>query len=133
MEEAEALNLPGKALSLKNLFLRDDKHRDYWLVSMPAKKQLDLKRLRALLGSRRLSFASETSLEGMLGVRGGSVTPLAILNDTSRKVVLVFDEALRGQQIQAHPLVNTATLYVPASDVERLAKEHGNSVVWLSL
>lgn len=133
VEAAEALGLPGGAVPLKNLFLRDDKHRGYWLVSMPAAKPLDLKRLRVLLGSRRLSFASEADLEQRLGVRGGSVTPLAILNDDSRSIPLVMDEEVRGLRVHAHPLVNTATIYLAAADVERLAAEHGSSVLWLPL
>lgn len=133
VEAAEALELPAGAMPLKNLFLRDDKHRSYWLVSMPAEKPLDLKHLRELLGSRRLSFASEAELESKLGVRAGSVTPLAILNDASRSIPLVLDESIRGQRVHVHPLVNTATIYLEASDVEHLAKEHGNPMVWLPL
>lgn len=133
VEAAEALGLPPGALPLKNLFLRDDRHRGHWLVSMPAEKRLDLRQLRELLGSRRLSFASEAELETMLGVRGGSVTPLAVLNDESRAVPLVLDEEVRGRRVHAHPLVNTATFYIGVDDVVRLVQEHGNPVVWLGL
>lgn len=130
---AEALGLPEGAIPLKNLFLRDDKHRNWWLVSMPADKALDLKRLRAQLGSRRLSFASKGDLERMLGVQAGSVTPLAILNDVTCSISLVLDEEVRGRRVHAHPLVNTATLYIDCDDVERLAREHGNPVLWLEI
>lgn len=130
---AEALGLPGGAIPLKNLFLRDDKHRNWWLVSMPADKPLDLRRLRVLLGSRRLSFASEDNLERMLGVRAGSVTPLAILNDATRSIPLVLDENVRGRHVHVHPLVNTATLYINCGDIERLALEHSSPVLWLEI
>lgn len=133
VEAAEALGLPPGALPLKNLFLRDDRHRGHWLVCMPADKRLDLRRLQDLLGSRRLSFASERDLEESLGVRGGSVTPLALLNDETCSIPLVIDREIREARVQVHPLVNTATIYLSAGDVVQLVTDHGNPVVWLEL
>lgn len=133
VKDAMALGLPPDALPLKNLFLRDDRHRARWLVSLPANRRLDLGRLRALLGSRRLSLASGQDLEASLGVRPGSVTPLALLNDATRSIPLVVDEGVRGARVQVHPLVNTATICLSMEDVERLVREHGNPVTWLAL
>lgn len=43
-EEAEkhCLNIPG--IATKNLFLRDDKKKRYFLVVLPAKKQVEIKK-----------------------------------------------------------------------------------------
>ena len=49
----EQLNLPFAAEVVKNLFLRDDKKRAYYLVVMPEDKPANLKALRATLESRR--------------------------------------------------------------------------------
>ena len=70
---------------MKNLFLRDDKKRHYYLVVVKKDKAVDLKGLRALLGSRPLSFASEQDLSRCLGLPKGAVTPLGILNDEYAK------------------------------------------------
>jgi Ala-tRNA(Pro) deacylase len=45
-----------------------------------------------------------------LGVRPGSVSLFALINDEARAVRLVLDQALlRTDPINFHPLVNTAT------------------------
>lgn len=61
MEAMDALSLPFANVVVKNLFLRDDKKRNYYLVVMPEDKPANLKALRAALGARPLRFASETS------------------------------------------------------------------------
>ncbi|MFR3273086.1 MAG: YbaK/EbsC family protein [Slackia sp.] len=45
MEGMEALNLPFGDEVVKNLFLRDDKKRNYYLVVMPEGKPANLKEL----------------------------------------------------------------------------------------
>lgn len=54
MEGMEALGLPFAQDVVKNLFLRDDKKRNYYLVVMPEDKPANLKELRAARGA---SFA----------------------------------------------------------------------------
>jgi len=65
------------AVPCKNLFLRDDKGRHFWLVTAPDDAQIDLRMLQDRLDSRRLSFANADALERMLGIGRGSVTPFA--------------------------------------------------------
>ena len=74
MEAMDALHLPANAV-VKNLFLRDDKKRNCYLVVMPEDKPANLKALRTALGARPLRFASEEDLQGILGLRGGAVSP----------------------------------------------------------
>ena len=59
VEEGEALKLPHPEAIARTLFLCDDKHQNFWLVTLPKDKKLDLKALRAQLGSRRLTFAMQ--------------------------------------------------------------------------
>ena len=62
------------------------------------------------IGSAKLSFGSEERLIEALGVRGGSVTALALLNDPERKVRFVVDKALwESDPVNFHPLSNDAT------------------------
>lgn len=126
MEAMEALQLPFADEVVKNLFLRDDKKRAYYLVVMPEDKPANLKALRQALGSRPLRFASEEDLGAYLGLRGGAVSPFGILNDEERRVEVVFDEELRGYRgLGVHPNDNTATLHVPLTDVLAMLDEHG--------
>lgn len=134
VEAAEALGLPHGGphwpVPCKNLFLRDDKKRAFFLVSAPDDKRVDLRALQARLSSRRLSFASSETLERMLGVRAGAVTPLGLLNDEGRRVTMVFDRDLRARRVDVHPLVNTATIQLRIEDLVTLIETHGNEVVW---
>ena len=126
MEGMEQLNLPFAAEVVKNLFLRDDKKRAYYLVVMPEDKPANLKALRATLESRPLRFASGDDLEAILGLRAGAVSPLGVLNDDERRVQVVLDEELRGYKgLGIHPNENTATLHVPLADVLALFDAHG--------
>lgn len=134
VEAAEALDLPHDGpetpVPMKNLFLRDDKKRAYFLVSAPDHKRVDLRAFQHRLGSRRLSFASPADLEQKLGLVPGAVTPFGILNDASHAVTMVFDDELRHHWVDAHPLVNTATVQLPIDELVSLIQEHGNDVMW---
>jgi len=102
--------LPGG--HTKNLFLKDAKGR-LWLVSALGETAVDLKALPAAIGAGRLSFGSEALLQETLGVRPGSVTAFALINDPDHKVTLVLDAALMAcEVVNFHPLTNTATTAV---------------------
>lgn len=130
--EADKL-VPRLAIPTKNLFLRDDKKRQFFVVVADEHTVIDLKRLHRQLGSRRLSFASAEMLMERLGLVQGSVTPFGILNDESREVTLVFDESLAHKRFDAHPMVNTATMFIEMDDVLPIFEEHGNPVVFCDL
>lgn len=128
-EELESVDIPNKDHIVKNLFLRDDKKRNYYLVVVPINKRVDLKSLSKKIESRRLSFASEDKLWELLKLKSGSVTPLGILNDADKIVTVIFDAGMKGQQIGIHPMENTATVFMAFDDVLNLVKSHGNKVI----
>ena len=101
----------------KNLFCKDGKG-NLWLIVAPAFKRVDLKALPAVIGSKRLSFANEELLFEVLGVRGGSVTPFAVINDRECRVRVVLDKEMMEQElINYHPLTNTATTTLTPRDL----------------
>ena len=109
--------LPG--LGVKNLFIKDA-GKQYWLVVLPAERSVDTKILATTIGAKRTSFGSADDLVRILGVEPGSVTPLAMINDREKQVRLVLDAAmLDAEAVLVHPLVNTATLIMPPSDLLR--------------
>lgn len=69
----------------------------------------------------------------MLGLVAGSVTPWGVLNDEGRTVTMIYDRNLKGRRIDAHPLVNTATMFVQMDDLVTLQREHGTRVLFLDL
>jgi Ala-tRNA(Pro) deacylase len=109
--------LPGG--HTKNLFLKDAKDQ-LWLISALGETQIDLKALPRVIGSARLSFGSEQTLYEALGVRPGSVTVFALINDPQHRVRLVLDQALLGHElVNFHPLINSATTAVSREDLLR--------------
>src|ERR1700754_4941525 len=87
VEEAKALrgDLPGH--HVKNLFLRNKKE-EMWLGGALEDRAIDLKRPGQALGAGRLYFGSADRVKRHLGVDSGSVTPLALINDSGRSVRL---------------------------------------------
>ena len=120
VEESRALRgtMPGS--HIKNLFLRDKK-RTQWLVTVPEDADVDLKALRHELGaSGNLSFGSAQLLGESLGVKPGSVTPFAVMNDTAGIVTMVLARAvLEAEPVNAHPLHNEATAAIAGGDLLR--------------
>lgn len=117
--ESERLvpKLPGS--KTKNLFLRDKKGVRHFLVTVPHDLAVDLAALGNLLAAR-LSFASPDRLLKHLGITPGAVSLLALMNDTAGAVEFVIDRRLwQARAVQAHPLVNTATMVIPHAELER--------------
>lgn len=128
VEEASRLVPPGPGASTKNLFLRDEKGRRHFLVTVAHDKQADLKRLAGVLGSTKLSLGSPERLAKYLGVQPGAVTILALINDPDRQVEVFIDQDLwQSAALRCHPLVNTATLIVPWEGLERFLAATGHS------
>ncbi len=114
MGDSEVVDsLPG--VHSKNLFLKDAKGQ-LWLVSAAQATVIDLKALSKTIGSARLSFGSAQLMAETLGVTPGSVTAFALVNDAARRVRFVADKTLwDADEVNFHPLVNTATTRVSAA------------------
>lgn len=130
MDELSQINIPYPDVEAKNLFLRDDKKRNYYLVSIKGNKRVALKEFRKKHGTRALSFVSEKGLMDIMGLIPGSVTPLGILNDTECKVHFFLDKSFLSEPgiIGVHPNENTATVWLKTQDLIDIIKDHGNQV-----
>ena len=130
MDELSEIETPYPEYDAKNLFVRDDKKRNYYLITVKGNKRVDLKEFRNNNGTRPLSFASEQDLISIMNLIAGSVTPLGLLNDKDLKVVFYLDkDFLKDKQIIGiHPNENTATLWLKIEDLIDIVKEHGNQV-----
>lgn len=134
VEEAEKYWGSVKGAHCKNLFLRNNRGNRHYLVIAAADKAVDLKRLNAMLGEDRLSFASPERLKRWLGLEPGSVSPFGLVNDTTHHVDVICDEALKSSAgLGFHPNVNTATLEIAFADFEKFLASCGNAVRWLKL
>lgn len=126
MDEMHALGITGRGTVCKNLFLRDAKGRNHYLVVIAGDKRADLAAIANQLGSGKLGFASEARLMEHLGLEKGEVTPLGIVNNENRSVILVFDEELKNKgRLGVHPCDNTATVWLGPGDLIMLAERFG--------
>ncbi len=127
VEESRDLRgiLPGA--HTKNLFLKD---KDGRMVLVVAKEdtRVDLKALAKRLGFGRFSFGKPDLLMEVLGIEPGSVTAFALINEASSRVAaVVVDEALMGfDEVNCHPLVNSATTRIATRDLIRFVEACGH-------
>lgn len=130
IDDLQKLNWPqaDTAIVAKNLFVRDDKKRSYYLLVVREDKKVDLKSVKETIGSRPLSFASEDDLLSILKLTKGSVTPFGIINDEACKVKVILDNTFRDSMIGVHPNENTATVFLRTSDLVNIIEQHGNPV-----
>lgn len=128
MEDTCDVELPYPDADAKNLFVRDDKKRNYYLITVRGAKRVDLKEFGTEHGTRRLSFASAEDLKKYIGVEPGSVSPLGLLNDEERKVKFFLDSEFKDVtgRIGIHPNENTATVWLKTDDLIKIIKDHGN-------
>lgn len=119
-KEAEKLVPSMRGIHTKNLFVRDKKGRNHFLVVVSDTKSVNLKALSSKLGVTNISLGSPSRLQKYLGVEPGAVSLLAIVNDTESAVEVVLDRDIwKDDALQCHPLVNTSTLAINQSDIER--------------
>lgn len=133
MEEMASLELDESDEIIKNLFLCEDKKKRFFLVSISGDKKINLKELKEKLSCRPLSFVSEEELKNILGLEKGEVTPLGIINDSEKKVEVVFDEKIKSfKRVGVHPNDNTATVFLAPSDLDKVIKAQGNNFTYIN-
>lgn len=118
----------------KNLFVRDQKGKRHFLIVMPEEKRAPLSEIALKIESTKLSFASEERLMKYLKLTPGSVTPLAVINDENAEVEVILDEELKNEKmLGVHPCINTATILITPSDLEKYIKSNNNEIKYIKI
>lgn len=133
VDDILSIELPDLAPLAKNLFLRDDKKRNYYLLTVRHDLAVSIKDFQTKAGTRKLSFASEDDLMRLLALQRGAVTPFGLLNDTQCEVKLYLDSYYDGGRICIHPNENTASVYIATDDLIRLLRTHGSAVEFIEM
>lgn len=119
----------------KNLFLKDKKG-NYFLIVAEGSAEIKLNAVHGLIGARgRVSFGKPEALMELLGVKPGSVTAFAAVNDTENRVSVIMDKALmRHDLINCHPLTNEMTTTISRGDLVAFLKHvnHEPQIVQVS-
>ena len=105
---------------VKNLFVKDKKSQ-YYLFVLSTSTTIQLKQAAKLAGCNGdVRFGDADKLNEFLKVQQGSVTPLAINNDTTNAVKIIIDHTLTNDNILLglHPNTNTATVQLSYRQLE---------------
>ena len=104
MAELAEVDTPYPEADAKNLFVRDDKKKNFYLITVRGDKRVNLKEFRKANGTRPLSFASAENLMDIMGLIPGAVTALGILNDSEKILHFYLHRLL------SWPAINAASL-----------------------
>ena len=116
-----------EGMHCKNLFFRNKKGNQHYLVVLEGEKQLDIKNLEKVLGVGRLSFGSKERLEKQLQLLPGSVSPFGLINNTENNVQVLIDaDVQKSKKVNFHPNDNTATITLSAADFYTFLEAVGN-------
>jgi Ala-tRNA(Pro) deacylase len=125
-------HIPGT--HCKNLFLKNKKSGQLYLVTIPYDKRLDLNQFRKLIGAPKVRFAGQEDLFETLGITPGAVSPIGLVNDTNDKVIFMVEEDIwNAKEVCCHPNINTETLQIPGPDFQKLIKATGTSMEIIKL
>lgn len=118
----------------KNIFLRNHKGDQHYLVLVEHFRTVDIHFLEKKLKQGKLSFASEKRMEKYLGLKPGSVSPFGLINDVEHHVYIFLDAHLQQAcKIAFHPNDNRATLTLEFVDFIKYLEQTGNQFEFIDL
>ena len=135
MEDCAAISEALEVHICKNLLLTPRNRSAFYLLCMPGDKPFSTKDFSKLIGSSRLSFATEEDLVALLGCHAGSASILGLMNDTEHRVTLAIDRAVAEDEwFGCHPCKNTSSLRLKTRDVlEKFLPATGHEAVIVDL
>ncbi|MFW9822191.1 MAG: prolyl-tRNA synthetase associated domain-containing protein [Candidatus Thorarchaeota archaeon] len=120
-------HIPGT--HCKNLFLKNKRNNQFYLVTFPHEKRLDINQFRKSVGAPKIRFAEPKDLKAVLGITPGAVSPIGLVNDITNKVIFIVDELIwNADEVCCHPNVNTETLQIPGIEFQKLIKATGTTM-----
>lgn len=118
----------------KNLFLKDKKTKSFYLVSLPANKRADLKKISDGLNSNRLSFGNEEELWEKLHIKSGSVSVLNVIGAPNTDVTFVLDkEIMNYNKVCFHPNDNTASISFKPENIAKIMDKYNKKYIFLEV
>ena len=152
IEEAKRWWKDDGSVHCKNIFMRNHKGNQHYLVCFHCDHDLDIHDLEARLKQAlqaqgkpapgKLSFASPERMMKYLGLEPGSVSPFGLINDTEHHVHLFLDAALLADSnypdpsrktLSFHPNDCRGTVVIALEVFERYLKQVGNTYEYIQL
>lgn len=108
----------------KSILLTNKKHTTFFLVVLPADKNLDVKQLEVKIGISGLSFATGEEMEKILKVSPGSLTVLSVISDLDDYVQVILDKEVDSSLYFAcNTTTNERHIKMKTSDLLRYLKQ----------
>lgn len=152
IEEAKRWWRQDGSVHCKNIFMRNHKGNQHYLICFHCDHDLDIHdleaRLKAALQAQgkpscgKLSFASPERMMKYLGLEPGSVSPFGLINDREHHVHLFLDAGLLDdknypdpdrKKLSFHPNDCRGTVVISLEDFERYLALVGNTYEFLRL
>lgn len=144
IEEAQRWWRDDGSAHCKNIFMRNHKGNQHYLISFRCEHDLDIHDLEARLKRRlqeqgrpscgKLSFASAERMERFLGLEPGSVSPFGLINDVENHVLFFIDETLlTAETLSFHPNDCRGTVVIKRDDFEKYLQAVGNTYEYMPL
>ncbi len=144
IEEAKVWWKDDGSVHCKNIFLRNHKGNQHYLVSFHCDHDLDIHDLEQRLKARlqaagkaapgKLSFASAERMMKYLELEPGSVSPFGLINDEDNHVIFFIDETLReAESLSFHPNDCRGTVVISKEGFERYLELVGNAYEYMNL
>ena len=144
IEEAKRWWKDDGSVHCKNIFMRNHKGNQHYLICFHCDHDLDIHdleaRLKATLQAQgkpscgKLSFASPERMMKYLGLEPGSVSPFGLINDEEHHVHLFLDATLQqAATLSFHPNDCRGTVVITHDDFERFLAMVGNTYEFIDL
>lgn len=144
IEEAKRWWKNDGSVHCKNLFFRNHKGNQHYLVCFHCDHDMDIHDLEHRLKERlmdagfnspgKLSFASPDRMMRYLGLEPGSVSPFGLINDTEHHVILFLDKnLLEADTLSFHPNDCRGTVVIRRQELERCLAILGNKYEYTEL
>lgn len=129
-EEADKYLKDEDFAKCKNLFIKTQDDKNYFLVMLPENKKIDWQKAKKELSTSNLTMASETELMAKLKTTPGLVSPFSLLNDHTNTIPLVIDQTAMEENnfVGVHPNDNTQTISLQWIDLARILSSYGHLV-----
>ena len=128
VEDSKKLRGKINGAHSKNLFLKNKKN-NFFLISCEESEKINLKKISKSLNLGNVSFGNEEYLYKLLGIKPGSVSPFALLNDKNNVVDFFLEKKLYDSEfINFHPLQNTETITIDTNNFIKFMIENGKKI-----
>lgn len=134
MEDCDLVDAVSGIPHCKNLFLCNRQCTDFYILLIGAHKKFRTADVSKQLGVSRLSFGNAEQLDELMGLYPGAVSPMGLINDTSRRMQVVMDSDVgRMETLLVHPNVSTASIAISGSDLRKFITSMGYAITEVNI